>query len=427
MAKKQSMTLDEALQVILATDGDNPLRQMLEFMVQCALEHEMAEHLGAQAYERTDERLGYRNGHKPRVFTTAVGDLTLLVPQDRNGTFSTTLFERYQRSDKALALSLMEMYVQGVSTRKVASITETLCGRSFSSQQVSKLAAELDEKLQAWRSRRLDDDCYPYLFVDAMYERVRENARVVSKGVLVVMGVNLSGKREILAVKIADTENATTWSDTFRDLKARGLTGVLMVTSDDHEGIKAAVNRYFQGTSWQRCQFHFMQNILPLSPKGQRKRLRSALRAIFDSDDMETALAHVRETVAFYSEKRPKIAERIEEGIEDCLACLHFPPAHRKRIRTTNAVERLNEELRRRTRVVRIFPSEESALRLVTALAVEQSEEWETSSRRYLDLDKLEDWVCEHNTHLPWQQTDARPWPFDEPVEPAPGEEPARV
>lgn len=426
MAKKQSMSLDQALQVILATDGDNPLRQMLEFMVQSALEHEMAEHLGADRYERSDERLGYRNGHKPRVFTTAVGDLDLLVPQDRDGTFSTALFERYQRSDKALALSLMEMYVQGVSTRKVASITETLCGRSFSSQQVSKLASELDEKLEAWRTRRLDNDAYPYLFVDAMYQKVRENSRVVSKGILVVMGVNTSEKREILSVRIADTENATTWSDTFRDLKERGLTGVLMVTSDDHEGIKAAVGRYFQGASWQRCQFHFIQNVLPLAAKGERKHLHARLREVFDSDDMAMALSHGRETVEFYAEKRPKIAEKIEEGIEDALACFYFPPAHRKRIRTTNALERLNEELRRRTRVVRIFPSEASALRLITALAVEQSEEWETG-RRYLDLGKLEDWVdLERKMDVPWLKGE-RPWPFDEPVEPVPDKEPTRA
>jgi transposase-like protein len=242
------MTLEQALQVILAADGDNPLRQMLEWMVQQALELEMGEHLGADHYERSEERLGYRNGHRPRVFTTTVGDLDLLTPQDRDGTFSTSLFERYQRSDKALALAMMEMYIQGVSTRNVASITETLCGRSFSGQQVSKLAADLDEVLTAWRTRRLDGEAYPYLFADATYQKVRENGRVVSKGMLLVMGINTLGRREILSVGIADTENAVTWSDTFRDLKRRGLSGVLMVISDDHEGIKAAASRHFQLT-----------------------------------------------------------------------------------------------------------------------------------------------------------------------------------
>jgi len=425
MTKKQTMSLDEALQVILATDGDNPLRQMLEWMVQQALEHEMNGHLGADRYERSDERLGYRNGHKPRVFTTAVGDLELLTPQDRDGTFSTALFERYQRSDKALALSLMEMYVQGVSTRKVASITETLCGRSFSSQQVSKLAAELDEILEAWRTRRLDGEAYPYLFADATYQKVRENGRVVSKGMLIVMGINTLGRREILSVGIADTENTTTWSDTFRDLKRKGLSGVLLVTSDHHEGIKAAVARYFQGASWQRCQFHFMQNILPLCPKRERKALHTALRAAFDSEDLDSANRLTNEIIIRWAETNPALADRIEEGMVDALACFYFPPSHRKKIRTSNMLEWLNGQLRKRTRVVRIFPNEASCMRLMTALAMEQSEEWETSPRRYMDIDKLEDWVMDNNMHVPWLEGPGV-WPFDEPA-PAPDEEPAKA
>lgn len=425
MAKKQSMPLDEALQVILATDGDNPLRQMLEWMVQQALEHEMGEHLGADRYERSSERLGYRNGHKPRVFTTAVGDLNLLIPQDRDGTFSTALFERYQRSDKALTLAMMEMYLQGVSTRKVAAITETLCGRTFSSQLVSKLTAELDEVLTAWRTRRLDGESYPYLFADATYQKVRDSGRVVSKGMLLVMGINTLGRREILSVGIADTENATTWSDTFRDLKERGLTGVLLVTSDHHEGIKAAVSRYFQGATWQRCQFHFMQNVLPLCPKRERKALRSALRAAFDSEDLEGANRLTNEIIIRWQKTKPALADRIEEGMVDALACFYFPSSHRKKIRTSNMLEWLNGELRKRTRVVRIFPNEASALRLITALAMERSEDWETSPRRYMDIDKLEDWVIENNMRVPWLEGPGV-WPFDEPA-PAPDGEPLKA
>jgi putative transposase len=412
MAKKQSMTLEEALQVVLAAEADNPLRQMLEWMVQQALELEMGEHLGADPYERSKERLGYRNGHRPRVFTTAVGDLNLLIPQDRDGTFSTSLFERYQRCDKALALSMMEMYLQGVSTRKVASITETLCGRSFSSQQVSRLAAELDEILEEWRTRSLRGEVYPYIFADATYQKVRENGRVVSKGVLIVMGINTQGRREILSVRIADTENATTWSDTFRDLKERGLTGVLLVTSDDHEGLKAAVNRHFQGSSWQRCQFHFMQNVLPLCSKSERRALRVSLRAVFDAEDIDSANRLVNEILIRWQEKKPAIADRIEEGMMDALTCFHFPPAHRKKIRTSNVLEWLNGQLRKRTRVVRIFPNEASALRLVTALAMEQSEEWETSPRRYVDIGRLEDWAIERGVSArSWVPID---WPFDD-------------
>lgn len=387
MAKKKSMTMEEAIQAILASEEDNPLRMMLEFMVQNVLEWEMTEHLGAEAYERTEERTGYRNGYKPRTLITAVGDLHLLVPQDRDGTFSTSLFERYQRSDKALVLALMEMYLQGVSTRKVAQVTEKLCGRSFSSQLVSKLAKQLDEKLQAWRERSLDGE-YPYLVIDARYEKVRVCGKVISQGILICVGISSEGRREILAVEIADTESTATWSDLFRKLKRRGLSGVRMVTSDDHEGIKAALSRHFQGAAWHRCQCHFIRNLLSYAPKGQKKDLHQELRAIFDAPDLSVAIRFLSETVARWSKIRLEVAEKLEEAADDVLCCFHFPASHRRRIRTTNCVERLNEEIRRRTRVVRIFPNRESALRLIAALCVEQSEEWETG-RRYLDMSLL--------------------------------------
>jgi len=407
MAKKQSMTMDEALQVILASEGDNPFRQMLEFITQNALEFQMSDHLGAEPYERNEDRRGYRNGHRARILTTAVGDLYLLIPQDRDGVFSTSLFERYQRSDKAFVLAIMEMYLKGVSTRKVADITEKLCGKSFSSQQVSRLARELDRKVAEWRGRPLSGN-YPYLIVDARNEKVRSGGRVVSKGILIVLGINEKGMREILDVEIADTENATTWSDLFRRLKKRGLSGVLLVTSDDHEGIKAAVGRYFQGATWQRCQFHFLRNVLPLATRVQRKVLHSDLRSIFDSPDTETAWRRINEVLSNWKDLKPEVAEKIEEEIEETTAVLDFPPAHRKRIRTTNALERLNQEIRRRTRVARIFPNDASCLRLIASLAIEQSEEWETG-RQYLDVSLLEEWSFEGN----------RQWPSDEQAEPS--------
>jgi transposase-like protein len=407
MAKKQRMTMDEALQVILASEGDNPFRQMLEFITQNALEFQMSDHLGAEPYERNEDRRGYRNGRRARILTTAIGDLYLLIPQDRDGVFSTSLFERYQRSDKAFVLAVMEMYLKGVSTRKVADITEKLCGKSFSSQQVSRLAAQLDRKVAEWRGRPLSGN-YPYLIVDARYEKVRAGGRVVSKGILIVLGVNERGMREILDVEIADTENATTWSDLFRRLKKRGLAGVLLVTSDDHEGIKAAVARHFQGATWQRCQFHFLRNVLPLATRAQRKVLHSDLRSIFDSPDTETAWRRINEVLSNWRDLKPEVAEKIEEEIEETTAVLDFPPAHRKRIRTTNALERLNQEIRRRTRVARIFPNDASCLRLIASLAIEQSEEWETG-RQYLDASLLEEWSFEGN----------RQWPADEPGEPA--------
>jgi len=388
MAKKKPMPLEEALQVILASDGDNPFRQMLEWMVQQALEHEMTEHLGAASYERTEERSGYRNGHRERILTTRLGDLELLVPLDRDGTFSTTLFERCQRSEKALYLSLMEMYVQGVSTRKVKGITEKLCGRDFSASLVSKLAAGLDEKVQDWRSRELG--AYPYLIVDATYHKVRRGGRVISQGVLIVLGIDSEGMREILEVRVADTENETTWSDLFRDLKRRGLKDVQLVTSDDHEGIKAGVKRYFQGASWQRCQCHFTKNVLALATKGQKAELKGDLRAIFNADDMEKLLSRLEEIIHKWSGLKPAVADKLDEEIVDCLAVFCFPCPHRKRMRTTNALERFNEEIRRRTRVLRIFPNEHSCLRLIATLSMEQSEDW--GERRYLDMSLLKEW-----------------------------------
>jgi putative transposase len=387
MAKKKSMTVEEALQVILASEGDNPLRMMLEYMVQASLEAEMTEHLAAKPYERSETRTGYRNGQKPRIFTTAVGDLYLMVPQDRDGTFSPTLFARYQRSDKALVLALMEMYVQGVSTRKVAAVTEKLCGRSFSSQLVSKLAGDLDEKLALWRGRPIEGD-HPYIIVDARYEKVREAGRVTSMGVLIAMGVNSEGKRTILSVEVADTENAGTWSELFRRLKGRGLSGVRLVTSDDHKGIKAAVVRFFQGASWQRCQCHFIKNMIDMVGKADKAALHADLRSVFDAADLAAVSWRMEELMGRWTCKREDVADKIEEGIEDCLACLHFPGSHAKRIRTTNTLERFNQELKRRTRVARIFPNRDSVLRLVSALAMEQSEEWETG-RRYLDVSLL--------------------------------------
>lgn len=261
---------------------DDPgfLRGIVERTVQAILDEEMTAHLGAARYERGEGRTGYRNGSKPRTLTTRVGVLTLRVPQDRDGTFSTDLFARYQRSEQALVTTLMEMYVQGVSTRKVAAITEELCGTSISKSQVSALVGRLDPELAAWRSRPLTAAAYPYLVVDARYEHARVDGRVVSLGVLIVAGVRDDGRREILAVEEADTESEATYHDLFKRLKERGLRGVELVTSDDHQGLTAAIERHFQGASWQRCQVHFMRNVLGMVSLRHRPRLGEELRGI---------------------------------------------------------------------------------------------------------------------------------------------------
>jgi len=367
---------------------DDPgfLRGIVERAVQAILEEEMTAHLGAGRYERGGGRTGYRNGSRPRALSTRVGTLELRVPQDRDGTFSTELFARYQRSEQALVTALMEMYVQGVSTRKVAAITEELCGTAVSKSQVSALVGRLDPELAAWRTRPLTAATYPYLVVDARYEHARVDGRVVSLGVLVVAGVRDDGRREILAVEEADTESEATYHALFTRLKARGLRGVELVTSDAHRGLAAAIARHFQGASWQRCQVHFGRNLRGMVGAKHRGRLGDDLRGIFGAGTAAQARAAARACAQDWRSSHPQVAAKLETDLEDCLACFTVPVAHRPRIRTTNGLERLNQELKRRTRVVRIFPNRAALERLVTALAMEQSEEW-VSGRRYLDMD----------------------------------------
>jgi len=331
---------------------DDPafLREIVERVVQQLLEAEMTKHIGAAPYERSVTRTGHRNGYKPRTLRTRVGPLNLLVPQDREGTFSTRLFSRYQRNEKALVLALMEMYVEGVSTRKVKEITEELCGTSFSKSLVSSLAGSLDSEFEAWRARRLEAEAYPYLFVDARYEKVRVDSRVVSQGVLVVSGVRSDGFREILAVEVSETESEATYQELFRSLKSRGLSGVELVVSDDHKGLKAAIARHFQGASWQRCQVHYARNLLGMVGHAKRKELAEGLRGVFAAPSREVALRLASELAARWRQSHPRVAEHLEEHLEECLSCLAFPESHRRRIRTTNSLERLNQEIKRRSR-----------------------------------------------------------------------------
>jgi putative transposase len=273
MAKDHRRRSEEVAQAMLL-DDPTFLKEIVERVLQELLEAEMTEHIGAAPYERTERRTGQRNGYKPRTLRTRVGTLNLLVPQDREGTFPTRLFSRYQRNEKALVLALMEMYVEGVSTRKVKDITEELCGTSFSKSLVSSLAGQLDAELDGWRKRPLESKAHPYLFVDARYEKVRIDGRVVSQGVLIVSAVREDGMREIIALEVADTESEATYHELFRSLKRRGLSGVELVVSDEHEGLKAAVCRHFQGAAHQRCQVHYSRN----HPRDGRRRQAQGAR-----------------------------------------------------------------------------------------------------------------------------------------------------
>jgi transposase-like protein len=367
------------------------LRDLVEWLVQELLDIEFSKYVAAEPYERSEDRQGYRNGYRQRDLFTRVGRLSLRVPRDREGRFSTQLFERYQRSEKALVLALQESYLQGVSTRKMARITEKLCGVEFSKDQVSRMARALDEELSVWRQRTLDKG-YPYLVVDAHYEYVREDGRVESEGVLTAKGINQDGFREILAVAVAPSEEEASWGELFGDLLDRKLdpNSVRYVVSDEHRGLKAALRRYFPGATWQRCQTHYQRNAGAKVPRRVRQEIHRQLRDLFDAPDQEQAQERANRMVSAYQDRIPELAKWLEETIDEPLNVFSLPSEHRKRLRTTNGLERYHQEVRRRTRVVRIFPNRASCLRLMTALAMEQSEDWVTN-HRYLNMQVLED------------------------------------
>jgi len=364
------------------------LQGVVRGLVQELLEVEMDEYLGAGRYERVTSRRGYRSGHRPRKLLTRLGELELAVPTERSGQYRTRLFERYQRSEQAFLLTLQEMYLAGVSTRKVRRITEELCGSEISASSVSRAVRRLDEDLAAWRNRRLSEPC-PYLIVDARYGLVRQGGRVTGQGSLLVGAVGASGWRDIIGVYQANTESETSWTEVFRDLVRRGLAGVRLVVSDDHEGLVAAIRRCFQGVEWQRCQKHFLDNVLALVSKKDRGMLRQALRTVFDAASRAHAGRRLAEVVAEWRERYPQLADKLEAETEDTLAFYRFPAAHWLRIRTTNMLERYNEELKRRTKVIRVFPNAAASLRLTTAHAMEQAAEW-AAQNQYLDMQLLD-------------------------------------
>lgn len=365
--------------------GEDFIRELVQRTVQQVLEAEMTSFLGAETYQRNDARRGWRNGFKPRTLKTRVGELELMVPKDRDGQFQTELFDRYQRSEKAFVAALLQMYVEGVSTRKVSAITEALCGLEVSKSQVSALTAKLDAEIAAWRTRPLTE-AYPYLIFDARYEKVRRGGSVVSQGVLVAIGISASGYREVLGCWVAESESEASWGAVFRELKQRGLSGVSYIVSDDHQGMVRAIERHFQGAVWQRCQVHFVRNALALCGQRQRPQVLRLMKAVTEAPTREAAKAALAVAVAELEQKAPKVARLLEEHGEEILGVYALPEAHQKRMRTTNMLERQNQELKRRTRVIRVFPHEQSCLRLVSALLMETNQEW--MGRIYLRMEE---------------------------------------
>ena len=384
MTYQADCTLPNELLEQISSQGLDFLPELIRIVINNAMQIERQKYLGVGPYERSDERQGHGNGFKPKTVTTRVAPITFDIPQVREGGFYPRALEKGLRSERALMLALAEMYVQGVSTRKVAAITERLCGSEISSTQVSKAAALLDEVLEAWRNRPLSTVIYLYL--DALYEKVRLDGQIRDAAVLIASGVSLEGKRMILGVSVSLGEQELHWRDFLQSLVERGLNGVELVISDAHVGLQAARKAVFSGVPWQRCQFHLQQNASQYVPRQSMKREVAAdIRAIFNAPDQELAELQLRKTVEKYAHNASRLADWMESNIPDGLTVFSFPEDHWRRIRTINSLERVCKEIRRRTRVATIFPNEASCLRLVSAVLMEINETWETG-RIYLSL-----------------------------------------
>jgi len=387
----KNVTVDVTQMKSVLMEQKDFLQPAVQEAVQAILELEMEECLQAGKHERTDQRLGYRSGYYRRRLITRVGTIVLRVPQDRAGHFSTQVFEQYQRSEKALVAALAQMYVQGVSTRKVAAITEELCGHEFSASSISTITARLDAQLEEF-SRRVLSEAFPYVILDARYERVREGGVIVSRAILIALGIDWEGRRQVLAVEYANRESQSSWKEFLVQLKERGLQGVQFVVSDDHPGLKAAIQEVLPGVWWQRCYVHFLRNALDYLPRKADDDCLQELRWMYERQDVEEARRDLKSWLEKWGMKYPKLCAWVETNIEETWTFYRLPVAHHKHLKSTNLLERFNQEIKRRTLVVRIFPNEASCLRLVRAIAAEQHEEWMEGSR-YLNADLLREHI----------------------------------
>lgn len=388
MTYPTDFTLPTELLEQISEQGLEYLPELIRILVNTAMQAERQKHLGAELYERTPVRQGYANGYKPKTVKTRVGEVTFQVPQVRDGSFYPEALEKGLRSERALTMALAEMYVQGVSTRKVAAITEQLCGTAVTSSAVSRATAQLDEVLFAWRERPLAQ--FPYLFLDARYEKVRQDGQIRDAAVLLAAGVDLGGNRQILGVSVSLSEAEIHWRSFLQSLVARGLSGVQLVIADNHAGLKAARQAVFGGVPWQRCQFHLQQNAQAYVPRrSMLKEVAQDLRSVFDAPDRAAAESYLAQLVRKYETRAGKLADWMEQAVPEGFSVFAFPVEHRRRLRTTNVLERLSREIRRRTRVVNIFPNEASCLRLTSAILMEFDEEWQTG-RRYLRFEGSE-------------------------------------
>jgi putative transposase len=382
MTYQSDFTLPTELLEQITSQGLDFIPELVRILVNAAMQAERENYLGAELYQRSNERQGHANGYKPKTIQTRMGDITFAIPQVREGGFYPQALEKGQRSERALTLTLAEMYVQGVSTRKVKAIVEQLCGSGVSSSTVSRAAATLDESLQAWRNRPLGE--IAYLFLDAHYEKIRQDGQVRDAAILSAAGVDRLGKRHLLGVSVSLGEQEIHWRTFLQGLVARGLCGVQLITSDDHAGLQAARIAVFGGVPWQRCQFHLQQNASAYVPrKEMRKEVAADIRTIFNAPDRPMAEAYLKKAVEKYAKNASRLADWMEKNIPEGLTVFAFPTSHQRKLRTSNPIERLHREIRRRTNVVGIFPNEAACLRLISAVLMEFDEEWQIG-RLYL-------------------------------------------
>lgn len=384
MTHQNNYTFSKSFIDELIANGFEGIPEMFRIIMNNAMKVERERYLQAHKYERTEDRLGYANGYKPKTIKSKVGEVTLDIPQVREGGFYPTSLEKGMRSERALLITLAEMYIQGVSTRKVSAIIEKMCGFEISAMQVSRATKQLDEILQKWRGRPLGET--RYLFLDARYEKVRENGQIRDAAVLIATGISPQGERQVLGVSVSLSEHRVHWRDFLQSLKDRGVRDVKLITSDAHEVLGAARRDIFGSIPWQRCQFHLQQNAGAYVPRqSMRTEVAADIRNIFNAPDRLTAEKYLQMAVQKYAKSAPRLSAWLEANLADGFTIFDFPIKHRRFIRTTNSLERVNREIRRRTRVVGIFPNEDSCLRLISAILMETSEKWQIGKRCYLD------------------------------------------
>ena len=371
----------------LIGQGPEGLKPVVEALMNAAMKIEREQFLGVNAYQRSEERRGFANGYKPKELKTRLGSLNLQIPQVREAGFYPQSLEKGSRSEKALKLAIAQMYLEGVSTRRVQAITAELCGLEITSTQVSRLTQELDEQFEKFRNRPIGTICY--LIMDAIYLKIRHNGSVIDMAVLLAYGINPEGKREILGASMSLSEAEVHWREFFQSLQRRGMNGLQLIVSDDHAGMQSARRSVFPSIRWQRCQFHLVQNAQNYAPKkSMREEIAETVRGICTSPTLEVALEMKRQAIEKYQKRAPEFAKWLEENIEEGLTVYRFPKDHWKKLRTSNGIERVNKEIKRRTRVAVLFPNKESALRLVTGVIIEIHEEWVTG-KQYLDMSPL--------------------------------------